>query len=822
MDKVIALAGNPNSGKTTLFNELTGANQKVGNWPGVTVEHKEGKLKQDHSVTITDLPGIYSLSSYTQEEVVARNYLLGNKPHAIINIIDGSNLERNLYLTTQLIELGIPMVVAVNMMDVVRKRGDVIDTERMSKMLGVRFIEISALKGEGVDGLVEAALSDSIMAPQVTLEFSSHIESALQDISSRYLSSVPERQRRWYALKLFERDDKVPALIGLTDDQVAQIDKLVTAIEDEVDDDSESLITAGRYENIEHIMDACVKLASVGKATTSDKIDRVVTSRVWGFPIFVVVMFLIYYISISTVGTAATDWANDNLFGDGWYLGDFSGEEFEAYQEAVDEFDAATSATEAFTTAAEEQGLDPESDTFLTQAEATGLTATYDSFDDETGEDEIVLVDAAAYEEAEGVLASYDEEGPDPADYGSGYVAGFPTIVQGWMDSIEVADWLEGLIVDGIVAGICAMLGFLPQMFVLFILLALVEGCGYMSRVAFILDRIFRRFGLSGKSFIPILIGTGCGVPGIMASRTIENQNDRHMTIMTTTFIPCSAKIPVIALISAAVFGGVWWVAPSAYFLGLAAILCSGIILKKTPAFAGEATPFIMELPAYHIPTLGYVARSVWDRCWAFIKKAFTVLLVACILIWFLSNFGVVDGVLGMVEDQEVSLLAALGGALSWLFYPLGWADWQATAATIAGFMAKEEIVGTIGILYASGDASWYQAFQASFLPAAAYSFLAFNLLCMPCFAAVSAIISEMNSGKWSGAAIGYQFLTAWMVALWIFQFGGLATGETTFGFWTIVAIATFIVFIYLLVRPNPYKQHQTADVSAMPAAAEA
>ncbi len=808
--KVIALAGNPNAGKTTLFNLLTGANQRVGNWPGVTVEHKEGQLKKDREVTITDLPGIYSLSPYTQEEVVARNYILDEHPDVIIDIVDGTNLERNLYLTTQLLELGRPVVVAINMMDVVRKNGDTIDIKKLSKQLGCPVVEISALKGEGIDQLIATATAAGLTAPDVLTSFSKPVEAALTSLSDKFLAGQPAEQRRWYAIKLFERDEKVQTKLKLTDAKKAEADALVKAVEDEVDDDAESIITGGRYDFIEKVVADCAVRASQGKMTTSDKIDRVVTSRILGLPIFIVVMFLVYYISISTVGTAGSDWANDHLFGDGWYAGNFSGSDFEAYSEDLDAYDEATEVVEAYTAKAAEEGLDPEADDFAEKAAAAGIVGSYDSFDDESGENELVEVDADAYAEAQETLASYPEDGPDPYSYGP-YVPGIPTLVGNLMESGNVPEWLSGLVVDGIVTGICAMLGFLPQMFVLFILLALLEGCGYMARVAFVLDRIFRRFGLSGKSFIPILIGTGCGVPGIMASRTIEDRSDRRMTVMTTTFIPCSAKIPVIALISAALFGGTWWVAPSAYFLGLAVILCSGILLKKTGPFHGETSPFVMELPAYHIPTLGFVCRSVWERLWAFIKKAFTVLLVATVLIWFLSTYGFEGGAFGAVEDQANSLIGIVGGAICGIFAPLGWADWRSTAAVLTGFMAKEEIVGTIGVLYNTADAGWYEVFQSSFLPAAGYSFLAFNLLCMPCFAAVATIISEMRSAKWSLAAVGYQFLAAWLVGLWVFQFAGLATGEAAFGVWTIIAIVLFVAFLYLLLRPDPYKKKQAA-----------
>ena len=802
----IALAGNPNSGKTTLFNLLTGANQTVGNWPGVTVEHKEGRLKKNRDVIITDLPGIYSLSPYTQEEVIARNYLLDENPDAIINIVDGGNLERNLYLTTQLLELGVPVIVAINMMDVVRKNGDQINVGALAQRLGTKVVEISALKNEGVENLVKAVTSGELALPRVQTQFGPQVEHILDSSTDTYLADVPGNQTRWYAIKLFERDEKVQQKLGLEKTALKKIDSQITQLEDELDDDAESLITTARYDNIEAIIAECAVRANQGKLSTSDKIDRVVTSRILGLPIFVLVMVGVYYLSISTIGTAATDWANDHLFDAGWYVGDFSGETFDALQEDQDAYDEASGEVDAFESAAEAKGLDPDSGTFLAQAKKAGITGTYDSYDDETGENESITVTPALYHDAQKSMAQFGDDGPDPYSYGA-YVPGVPTAIGNALSSLGTADWLYGLIVDGVVAGLCAMLGFLPQMFVLFILLALLEGCGYMSRVAFVLDRIFRRFGLSGKSFIPILIGTGCGVPGIMSSRTIEDVNDRRMTIMTTTFIPCSAKIPVIALIASAVFGGVWWVAPSAYFLGLGVILSTGIIMKKTRFFAGDASPFVMELPSYHVPTVGFVARSVWDRLWAFIKKAFTILLIATILIWFLSSFGVADGSFGMVEDSNDSILAVIGGALAWIFAPLGFADWRSTAAILTGFMAKEQIVSTIGVLYATPTMGWYEAFQGSFTLASGYAFLAFNLLCMPCFAAVSTIASEMRDSRWTLGAIGYQFLIAWFAGFWIFQFVGLATGVCAFGAGTVVAAASFAGFLYLLFRPNPYKK---------------
>ena len=850
----VALAGNPNSGKTTLFNALTGSNQYVGNWPGVTVEKKGGKLKADKSIEITDLPGIYSLSPYTLEEVVARNFLIQEKPDAILNIVDGSNLERNLYLTTQLLEMGVPVVVAVNMMDVVRKRGDEIHADQLAKELGCNVVEISALKNEGIDEVVNCLKTIGSAAAPTPITFSAVVEEAISTIEGRLPSSVPASLKRFYAIKLLEKDGKIAAALEGAPD----VSDVVAKVEKESDDDTESVIINDRYSYISTIIDHCRSKNMASQLTTSDKIDRVVTNRILALPIFVVVMFLVYYISVSTVGSIATDWANDGVFGDGWYLG--SGQE--QFDEVTEEFEGAQESVDAFEAAAEEEDLDPASETFIEDAEAAGLTATYESYDDETGENETVEVDVDAYQEAldvlvpyqgdqnaiaafeaaaieegldpesedfadeaadAGIIATYvDEDGetqevdadtyaeevegsePDPTEYGM-WVPGIPVLVEQGLDSIGCADWLKALILDGIVAGVGAVLGFVPQMLVLFLLLAFLESCGYMARIAFILDRVFRRFGLSGKSFVPILIGTGCGVPGIMSSRTIENQNDRRMTVMTTTFIPCGAKLPIIALFAGAVFGGEWWVAPSAYFLGILAILCSGVILKKTRFFAGDPAPFVMELPAYHLPTIGAVLRSMWERAWSFIKKAGTIILVACILIWFISSYGFVDGAFQAVEDQNDSILAIIGGAICWIFAPQGFGDWQAASATITGLIAKENVVSTFGILY-DGDAGWYANVQAAFTYASGYAFLAFNLLCAPCFAAMGAIKREMNNIKWFFAAIGYQCGIAWVVSLWIYQFAGLVVGEVSFNVFTVLAIATFIAFLWLLFRPNKWQ----------------
>ena len=810
----VALVGNPNCGKTTLFNALTGANQYVGNWPGVTVEKKSGKLKADKSIEITDLPGIYSLSPYTLEEVIARDFLIKEHPDAILNIVDGTNLERNLYLSTQLLEMGIPVVVAVNMMDVVRKRGDQINITALEEKLSCPVVEISALKNEGIDQVVNCLKTIPSTVGIEAMAYSREVEDALTEIIERFegsleyslkdlkceeegaIDQVPEHLQRFYAIKLLENDEKIRESLKNPPD----VSDIIARIEQHFDDDTESVITNERYTWISSIMHSVRTLGNEDGLTTSDKIDRVVTNRFLALPIFAVVMFLVYYISVSTVGTFATDWANDGVFGDGWFLG-AGGDE---YAEVVDEFDGASESVAAFDEAAIAEGLDPESDTFLFEAEQAGIVGSYEAYDDETGENELVEVDAAAYEEAKDIIAASGGEAPDPTEYGI-WVPGLPVIIGDALASIDAADWLTALILDGIVAGVGAVLGFIPQMLVLFLLLAFLESCGYMSRIAFILDRVFRRFGLSGKSFVPILIGTGCGVPGVMASRTIENQNDRRMTVMTTTFIPCGAKLPIIALFAAAVFGGVWWVAPSAYFLGIAAILCTGIILKKTRFFAGDPAPFIMELPAYHMPTVGAVLRSMWERAWSFIKKAGTIILLACILVWFISTYGVVDGTFMAVEDQNDSILAVLGTLICWIFNPLGWGDWQAASAAVTGLIAKENVVGTLGILY-NGDAGWYANVQAAFTPLVAYSFLAFNLLCAPCFAAMGAIKREMNNRKWFWAAIGYQCGLAWVVALWIYQIGGMITGEVAFGPFTVIAILLAIAFIYLLFRKNKYK----------------
>ena len=805
MDIRIALAGNPNSGKTTLFNSLTGSNQFVGNWPGVTVEKKEGKLKKHSGVTITDLPGIYSLSPYTLEEVVARNYLINERPDAILNIIDGTNLERNLYLTTQLVELGIPVVVAINMMDIVKKNGDKLNTQDLSERLGCKIIEISALKGTGVMDAAEAAVKaaqNGKTVPQHT--FSGPVEHALAHIEEAVVHDMPEEQQRWYAIKVFERDDKVLEQLKIAPDTMKHIDSDIAAAEKELDDDAESIITNERYVYIAQVIKSCYRKRSAGSLSTSDKIDKVVTNRWLGLPIFAAVMFAVYWIAMVAVGAPATDWANDGLFGDGYHL---FGNGTAEYEEAMDRYGDTNAVIEAF---AEEYGVEiddespEESLNALIAIVPDDADITYITQDDETLETEEHPGTGKA--ELEAAIAEFlsTEEGyksdigePDPSAYGI-WVPGIPVLIERGLNAVNAAPWLKGLILDGVVAGVGAVLGFVPQMLVLFFLLAFLEACGYMSRIAFVLDRIFRKFGLSGKSFIPMLIGVGCGVPGIMASRTIENERDRRMTIMTTTFIPCGAKVPFIAMIAGAIFHKSPWVATSAYFIGMAAIIVSGIMLKKTKRFAGEPAPFVMELPAYHWPTLGNVFRSMWERGWSFIKKAGTIILLSTILVWFLSRFGVADGTFRMLEEEELdlSILAAIGSAVSWIFAPLGFGTWQATVASVTGLIAKENIVGTMGILYGGTEA--YANLAASFTGIAAYAFLVFNLLCAPCFAAIGAIRREMNNAGWTWFAIAYQCGFAYAVALMIYQFGGLFTGNVSV-IGLIAAIAVFGAMVYML-----------------------
>ena len=797
----IALAGNPNCGKTTLFNALTGSNQFVGNWPGVTVEKKEGRLKKHDNVVIMDLPGIYSLSPYTLEEVVARNYLIDERPDAILNIVDGTNLEHNLYLTTQLTELGIPVVMAVNMMDIVRKSGDQININQLSQQLGCKVVEISALKGDGVMAAAEAAIEAAKSTKTVPMHtFSGPVEHAIAHIEEAAVHEMPEEQQRWYAIKIFERDDKVLAKLHIPEDVHQHIEADIKAAEEELDDDAESIITNERYVYIAEVIRACYRKKSKATQSTSDKIDRIVTNRWLGLPIFAVVMFLVYWVAMVAVGAPATDWANDGVFGDGWQL---LGIGSSAYHDANDEYTAATEAVDAFLgldTEAEDFDADaaladmkdfvPSADTATVTVEdeetlaENELTAYYDAIPDDADEDSTVgmtYVDAVAYLEANGFDA------PDPADYGV-WVPGIPVLIGNGLEKAGCADWLSGLILDGIVAGVGAVLGFVPQMLVLFLMLAFLEACGYMSRIAFVLDRLFRKFGLSGKSFIPMLIGVGCGVPGVMASRTIENERDRRMTIMTPTFIPCGAKVP---------------------FIGMAAIIISGIMLKKTKMFSGDPAPFVMELPAYHWPTLGNVLRSMWERGWSFIKKAGTIILLSTILVWFTTYFGTVDGTFRMLSEDEIdySILAAIGGVVAWIFKPLGWGNWQAAVASITGLVAKENIVGTLGILYGGGDGTVYQNIAAAFNGISGYSFLVFNLLCAPCFAAIGAIKREMNSQKWTWFAIGYQCGFAYLIALMIYQFGCAFTGNLNV-IGLICAILALAGIIYMLVRP--YKEATT------------
>ena len=811
----IALAGNPNCGKTTLFNALTGSNQFVGNWPGVTVEKKEGKLKKHDDVIIMDLPGIYSLSPYTLEEVVARNYLITERPDAILNIIDGTNLERNLYLTTQLTELGIPVVIAINMMDVVRKNGDQINVAELSRELGCEIVEISALKGDGVMQAAEAAVKAAKSGKTIPMHtFSGPVEHAIAHIEEAAVHNMPEEQQRWYAIKIFERDDKVLEKLTIPAETMQHIESDIKAAEAELDDDAESIITNERYVYIAQIIKGCYKKKNHGQLSASDKIDKIVTNRWLGLPIFAVVMFLVYWVAMVGVGAPATDWANDGLFGDGWHLFGIGTAE---YTEVADNYTAAMDAVSGYyeldteaenfdadAALADMKAVQPDADSATIEVEdeetlaQNEMTVYYDAIPEDADEESTVgmtYVDAVSYLEENG----FDE--PDPADYGV-WVPGIPVLIGNGLEAAGTADWLSGLILDGIVAGVGAVLGFVPQMLVLFLMLAFLEACGYMARIAFVLDRIFRKFGLSGKSFIPMLIGTGCGIPGIMASRTIENERDRRMTIMTTTFIPCGAKVPFISMVAGAIFGGAAWVATSAYFVGMAAIIISGIMLKKTKMFAGDPAPFVMELPAYHWPTVGNVLRSMWERGWSFIKKAGTIILLSTIVIWFTTYFGWVDGTFQMLSEEQIdaSILAKIGNAIAWIFVPLGWGTWQAAVASITGLVAKENIVGTMGILYPDG---WTEI-GAAFTQISGYSFLVFNLLCAPCFAAIGAIKREMNNAKWTWFAIGYQCGFAYVVALMINQFGNAFTGSLNV-LGLIAAIAALALIVYMLFKP--YKE---------------
>ena len=828
MDKQIkiALAGNPNCGKTTLFNALTGSNQFVGNWPGVTVEKKEGKLKKHEDVVIMDLPGIYSLSPYTLEEVVARNYLIGERPDAILNIIDGTNLERNLYLTTQLTELGIPVVIAINMMDVVRKNGDQINTGELSRELGCQVVEISALKGTGVMEAAEAAVEAAKNGKTIPMHtFSGPVEHTIAHIEEAAVHTMPEEQQRWYAIKIFERDDKVLEKLSIPADVMQHIETDIQAAEKELDDDAESIITNERYVYIAEIIKGCYKQKRKGQLSASDKIDQIVTNRWLGLPIFAVVMYLVYYIAMVTVGSAATDWANDGLFGDGWHLFGIGTSE---YTEVADNYTAASEAISAYydldteaddfdpdAALADMKAVQPDSASTTIEVEdeetlaMNDMTVYYDAIPADADEETTVgmsYLDAVTYFEENG----FDE--PDPADYGV-WVPGVPVLIGNALEAAGAAEWLNGLILDGIVAGVGAVLGFVPQMLVLFLMLAFLEACGYMARIAFVLDRIFRKFGLSGKSFIPMLIGTGCGIPGIMASRTIENERDRRMTIMTTTFIPCGAKVPFIAMVAGAIFGGAAWVATSAYFVGMAAIIISGIMLKKTKMFAGDPAPFVMELPAYHWPTVGNVLRSMWERGWSFIKKAGTIILLSTIVVWFTTYFGFVDGKFTMLAEDQIdsSILAAIGGAIAWIFTPLGWGNWQAAVASITGLVAKENIVGTMGILY-GGTGTVYSNLASTFTAISGYSFLAFNLLCAPCFAAMGAIKREMNNAKWTWFAIGYQCLFAYAISLIIYQVGLIFTGGVQI-VGLIAAIALTGLILYMLLKPHQESNRLTEKV---------
>ncbi len=821
----IALAGNPNCGKTTLFNALTGSNQFVGNWPGVTVEKKEGNIKKYDGVIVTDLPGIYSLSPYTLEEVVARNYLIGERPDAILNIVDGTNLERNLYLTTQLMELGIPVVVAINMMDVVRKMGDNINVEGLSRKLGCKVIEISALKEDGIFEAAELAIDAAKNGKaEPSHVFSGEVEHAIAHIEEAAVHSLPDEQQRWYAIKIFERDEKVIEQLKLDKEKLAHIEKDIIKVETDKDDDAESVIINERYEYIASVLKDCYKKKSIGRLTTSDKIDKVVTNRWLALPIFAAVMFLVYFISVTTVGTFVTDWTNDKLFGDGFHLFGIDGE----YTEKAEEFESAYTVVNGFIESIDSEelskALDVESESFndvnakilLNSAIALvpdNYEFKYTVVDEETLSEEEVTSTGAELKEAANIYASYDFSAPDPSEYGV-WVMGIPALVEMGLSTFECPEWLSGLILDGIVAGVGAVLGFVPQMLVLFIFLAFLEACGYMSRIAFVMDRVFRKLGLSGKSFIPMLIGTGCGVPGIMASRTIENVRDRRMTIITTTFIPCGAKLPFIAMIAGAVFGGAWWVAPSAYFIGMIAIVISGIMLKKTKLFTGEPATFVMELPAYHMPTVKNVLYSMWERGWSFIKKAGTVILLSSVIIWFTTYFGFVDGSFRMLSEEEVSnsILAYIGKGIAWIFVPLGFGTWQKAVASITGFIAKENIVATMGIVYGG-----IEGIAASFIYASGLSFLVFNLLCAPCFAAIGAIRREMNSFKWTAFAIIYQCGFAYAMALIAYQATLLITGAftaTALNIMGLVGAIVIIIFItYMLVRPAKDKKGKRLNV---------
>lgn len=821
MEIRIALAGNPNCGKTTLFNALTGSNQYVGNWPGVTVEKKEGKLKGRNDIILTDLPGIYSLSPYSPEELVARNYLVEEKPDAILNIIDGTNLERNLYLTTQLIELGIPVVAAINKIDAVNKNGDRIDAQRLAGKLGCKVCEISALKSTGITEAIEkavrAALDKAITVPQPY--FGSAVEYAIDHIEKTALHDIPEAQKRWYAVKFFERDKKVLDTIHISQNVRNNIENDIKAAEITMDDDAEAIITSGRYDYISSIIKDCLTKSNKGSSTTSDKIDRIVTNRWLGLPIFALIMFLVYYISMVTAGNAASSWTKNGLFGEGWYL---LGKGRAAYNEAFNKYSAASAAINAFgmyvdpneknfseyTAVKALRSFKPASETVVITIKDEENLSEYKVtvYYDEVPENANGNINSMSYTDAVRYFQKNGFDEPDPAAYGI-WIPGIPVLIEKGLDKVNCAYWLKSLILNGVIAGVGGVLGFVPQLLILFFMLAFLESCGYMSRVAFVLDRIFRKFGLSGKSFIPILIGTGCGVPGIMASRTIENESSRRMTVITTTFIPCSAKVPFIALISGAVFGGSPWISTGAYLIGIAAIIISGIMLKKTRPFAGDPTPFIMELPAYHLPTLKSVFSSMWERGWSFVKKAVTVILLSSVIVWFASCFGIVGGKFQLLaaDQMEYSILAKIGNAICWIFAPLGWGNWQATVASLTGIIAKENIVGTLGVLYGS-SASACSAIAEAFTPISALSFLIFNLLCAPCVAAITAINREMNSAKWFWFAIGYECCFAYVISLIVNNLGNLLTGNVDGVLGIIGVISAFLliaVMIYMIAKPS-------------------
>jgi len=827
----IALAGNPNSGKTTLFNALTGSNQFVGNWPGVTVEKKEGKLKKHEGVIVTDLPGIYSLSPYTLEEVVARNYLLDEKPDVILNIVDATNIERNLYLTTQLSELGIPMVVALNMMDVVRKTGDKINKDELSRQLSCPVVEISALKEEGIDEVALEAINSAKTGRLVPKHFFSGIvEHALAHIEECVIHELnDERKQRWYAIKMFERDEKVLSQLEISKEKLAHIENDIKAVEKELDDDSESIITNERYNYVSEILKTCYKKKSTTRISVTDKIDRIVTHRVWALPIFALIMFLVYFVSVTTVGTWVTDWTNDNLFGDGFhFLGidkegeldyDEVSEEYGEQAPVIDAFiakyaEAYNFDVEAYNTLINEGKSSEAKEMLLNFANSLPDNSTVDSslIDEETAEETPVTYDVLNFNEAINILEKINYSEPDPASYGL-WVPGIPVLVESGLNAINCWDWLQDLVLNGIVAGVGAVLGFVPQMLVLFLFLSFLEACGYMARIAFVLDRIFRHFGLSGKSFIPMLVGVGCSVPGIMASRTIENESDRKITIMTTSFIPCGAKLPFIALIAGAIFGGTWWIAPVAYFIGMASVMISGIILKKTKLLASEVTPFVMELPLYHMPTIKNLLRNTWERGWSFIKKAGTVILLSSIVIWFMSSYGFNGGKFQMV-DMDNSLLAYLGRGVAWIFAPIGFGNWQSAVAAVTGLVAKENIVATLASLFTNDGITVYESLAQAFTKPEGFSFLVFNLLCAPCFAAMGAIKREMNNGKWTAFAITYQCVYAYLVAFVCYHFGNLFTGaiwngtmNTAWGIiGLILAIAIIALFVLAIIRPDKKK----------------